>query len=378
MPRILFCCPVTVTPELGTAKVYIEMSEALRRVGWDVTLVGPEMIAPGQWFETPQSDRPRLLKQYLAGVASAFDVVDFDHGYLPYPRSEFPASTLLVARSVLLVHFFLRIEIPPRPGLRRWIGKYLYGPARRRAWEESAAIATRTCTAADLLNLCNDDEALELQRHGLPAEKMVVLPFGLSAARRACLETVDLTPPARPCVAFVGTFDPRKGMRDFPHIVSKVVEAVPDVRFKLLGTTGMLQSAAEVYAEFPRRLRPALDVVPRFGPQELPKLLADCSVGMFPSLVEGFPFGVLEMLAAGLPVIAYRAPGPPMMLPEDNLVPPGDATAMAAKLALRLRHREALGAARAAARSRSRDFEWDKIAVKTAAIYEERLACLRH
>ena len=38
------------------------------------------------------------------------------------------------------------------------------------------------------------------------------------------------------------------------------------------------------------------------------------SAGAFPSHCEGFPFGVLEMLAAGLPVVAYRAPGAPMMI----------------------------------------------------------------
>ena len=47
MPRILFCCPVTVTPDWGAAKVYIESAEGLRRLGWDVTLVGPEHTAEG-------------------------------------------------------------------------------------------------------------------------------------------------------------------------------------------------------------------------------------------------------------------------------------------------------------------------------------------
>ncbi len=376
MPRILFCCPVTVTPELGTAKVYIEAAEGFRDLGWDVSLVGPEDYAP-EWFTTAAVDRPPLLARYLADRAKDFDVVDFDNGYLPFPRTDFPARTLFVARSVLLVHLFLRIPIPPRPGMRRWIGQKLYGPSRRRALEQTAALATESCRTADLVNLCNDDEFAELKSRGIPVEKMIVLPFGLTAARRAVLETVSLTPPVRPCVAFVGTFDPRKGMRDFPKIVAAVVEAMPEVRFKLIGTVGMLKTAEEVYAEFPRQLRPAIEVVHRFAPDDLPGLLADCSMGIFPSSVEGFPFGVLEMLTVGLPVVAYRAPGPPMMLPEEYLVPRGDVRALAARAIELMRDRDRLAKARSWARLRSRDFNWNEIAVRTAAVYLERLAELR-
>ena len=58
--------------------------------------------------------------------------------------------------------------------------------------------------------------------------------------------------------------------------------AVPGCRFKLLGTKGMLRTAGEVSAAFPRRLRPAVEVVPEFDPAKLPGLLADCSAGVFP------------------------------------------------------------------------------------------------
>jgi glycosyltransferase involved in cell wall biosynthesis len=368
---------VTVTPEWGAAKVYIESAEALRRLGWDVTLVGPETIAPGQWYQSATAERPRFLAQYLADRAKDFDVIDFDHVYLPFPRTDFPARTLMVARSVLLAQFFTKIPIPPRPGLRRWFGQWIFGRSRRRAFEQSAAMAMRTCESADLLNLCNNDEAAELQKRGLPADKMIVLPFGLTAARRAELETVDLTPPERPCVAFVGTFDPRKGMCDFPRIVAEVVATVPQARFKLLGTNGMLQGADEVYAEFPRRLRHAIEVIPRFAPAELPQHLAVCSVGLFPSLVEGFPFAVLEMLAAGLPVVAYHCPGPPMLLSANDLVPPGNPSKIASRIVELIRNREALQGARIAARKRSRDFVWSDIASRTATVYEERLAKLR-
>jgi glycosyltransferase involved in cell wall biosynthesis len=178
-------------------------------------------------------------------------------------------------------------------------------------------------------------------------------------------------------VGYVGTFDPRKGMRDFPGIVAGVCRAVPATRLRLIGTRGMLTTADEVLAEFPRAVRDRIEVIPTFDPAALPELLAGCSVGVFPSAVEAFGFGVLEMLAAAVPVIAYRAPGPPVMLPDEYLVGRGDIGGMVAKVVGLLKDPTRLRAARAWARGRAADFDWDDIAARTAAEYERRLARLR-
>ena len=61
----------------------------------------------------------------------------------------------------------------------------------------------------------------------------------------------------------------------------------------------------------------------------------DCTVGAFPSYVEGFGLAVLEQLAAGLPTVAYNLPGPRDILKStlpDLLVPCGDAEKFAATL----------------------------------------------
>jgi glycosyltransferase involved in cell wall biosynthesis len=90
---------------------------------------------------------------------------------------------------------------------------------------------------------------------------------------------------------------------------------------------------------------------------------------MFPSYVEGFPLGVLEMLAAHLPVVAFDAPGAPMMLPPDWLVPPGDEAGLARALVGLLAERNALERNRRRARTIADGFSWDDIARKTAEAY---------
>jgi glycosyltransferase involved in cell wall biosynthesis len=114
--------------------------------------------------------------------------------------------------------------------------------------------------------------------------------------------------------------------------------------------------------------------VPRFAAEALPELLAPCSVGIFPSYVEGFGYGVLEMLAASLPVIAYDVPGPPMMLPPEYLVGRGDVAGLSARVVALLRDPARLADARSWARERSRQFCSQEIAGATSAIYQDAWA----
>jgi glycosyltransferase involved in cell wall biosynthesis len=266
--------------------------------------------------------------------------------------------------------------VPQPCGLRAMVGRVLHGRARRAERQRRIHDATVTIReAADLVNVSNDHDKAELIRRGVPAEKIVVIPFAMSRARQAEFDAqTSAAAPARPVVAFVGTFDYRKGASDFPGIVQEVVRAVPEARFRLLGTKGLLATKEQVLESFPGRLRRHVEVRAEFAVGELPGLLADCSVGVFPSYIEGFGFGVLEMLAAHVPVIAYDAPGPPMMLPSEYLVRAGDAGAMARKVVELLRDRQRLAAARSWAKQRSRAFCWRQVAEQTAHVYEAQIA----
>ena len=53
---------------------------------------------------------------------------------------------------------------------------------------------------------------------------------------------------------------------------------------------------------------------------------------VLPSRTEGMPRALLEALARGLPCVASRVGGVPELLPEEDMVPPGDAAVLARKL----------------------------------------------
>jgi hypothetical protein len=121
-----------------------------------------------------------------------------------------------------------------------------------------------------------------------------------------------------------------------------------------------------------------IELVPEYSSEELPALLADCSVGIFPSYVEGFGLAVLEQLAAGIPTVAFDAPGPRHILRDNGgelLTSPGHANAIADRAAEILRMSESdYDALSARCRSIANQFQWEKIADDTIGHYRNALA----
>jgi len=346
--KILLCSQADLTKQLGASKNVIELAEALEGLGWQCDLISPKQLSPDSGSFAVK------LKEYLINHASEYDVVDYDHASLPYDRATFDSATLFVARVFLLAQHFEHIKISIPNNLRGKIGFLIKGRSRQAQLQQWIRDAVATTEAADLINVSNDDDRTELMRRGIPQSKISVIPLGISDQLRPLFDQVSSTIPEQPIVAFVGTFDPRKGSNDFPQIMNLIIKAVPNVKFLLLGS--QYKNEAQVLAGFKRQLWPYITVIPRFAPEDLPQLLAPCSVGIFPSYIEGFGFGVLEMLAASMPVIAYDAPGPPMMLPPEYLVPRGDIQGMATKVLTLLRDHQKLHGARVWAKARSQVF----------------------
>lgn len=356
--------------ELGAAKVVIELAEALRDQGVHCDLVGREHFATDSGSRKSISD---LMRRYAAEHGKRYDVIDVDHEYFPFERSEFSNDLLIVARSVLLVQHLERIRIPKPLNLRAIAGRFLKSGKNRRALAERIALADKTITCADLVNVSNGDDRLELLRRGVPNEKIVVLPYGLKVSRLQQLANPSLDGRKERIISFVGTFDYRKGAQEFPDVVQRVIKQLPGTKFRLLGTRGLIPTIEGVARFFPRDIRQQIEIMPHYKADELPKLLAGCSAGVFPSHYEGFPFGVLEMLATSLPVVAYRAPGAPMMLPDSHLVTVGDTKAMADKLISWLSTPALLEQLSKEARLTAERFRWDDIARQTIAIYQRAL-----
>jgi len=211
------------------------------------------------------------------------------------------------------------------------------------------------------------------ERFGVRPGKITLVPNAVALDRFPDAATARSARPAsatgRPTVLTVARLDPQKGLQ---HLVSAAA-LLPQVRFMIVGD-GPERSALEA-----RITQLGLeDQVHLLGfRRDIPELLAECDLFVLPSLFEGFPLSVLEAMAAGKAVVTSDIGGTDEAVVHREtglLVPPGDATALAAAIrtllgdpGLAKRFGEA-GQAKAL-----REFSAGRVVRRVSEIYEELL-----
>lgn len=385
--RILAVVNVPWDPRLGAARVWIELTDEWRKAGHEVekfclTDAFPEPASsPAQAALRLIGFRQRAAK-FIRENAPRFDVIDALIGTLPYSKKSLGFHGLFVARSVGLYQLYDEFE---RDAAKRWpptekrklLGRAFYWFFFRRAHVASRA-TVRHC---DLLNLPNRDELTCVRDEIDAAKPVIVQPYGLRPERREALAASVASVEARwqkKQIAFIGMWSPRKGSRDWAEIVRQIRARTPEARFLFLGT---MISSDKVWKDLEMEPADFIEIVPQFDPDQLPRLLADCAAGAFPSYVEGFGMAVVELLAAGLPTAAYDAPGPRDILTGGLakwLVPPGNAGQFSEVIASFLN--SDLAAYRelsAKSIQTAQQFSWPEIARQTAAEYRTHLHHVR-
>ncbi len=89
--KILFCSHLPLTKSQGATKVLVELAEAMQGLGWECSLLDRSDLFPSDMpQETVRSQYPLRLKAHLQQYAGEYDMVDYDHEYLPFSRQEFP------------------------------------------------------------------------------------------------------------------------------------------------------------------------------------------------------------------------------------------------------------------------------------------------
>ena len=381
--RILVILNLPWDPRLGAARVWIELTEQWRSAGHVV-----EKYCLTDAFPEPTNSRPMsALRQVLFAYKARsfvrknggrFDVIDCLMGTLPFSKTNLSFHGLFVARSVglnLLYERFQQFAEKRWPPLSKGklIGRIFY---RFTKWRLAIA-AAKTIKHCDLVNLPNHDEFVSLHAEIAPEKPAIVEPYGLTEERRRAFSVVASQVEARwraKKICFIGMWCERKGSRDWADIVRRIRAQHPDARFVFLGT---MTDKQNVLTDLKLSDSLSVEIVPDYDPNTLPDLLAECAVGVFPSYLEGFGLAVLEQLAAGIPTVAYDAPGPREMLRAslpEFLVPAGDTGAIA-EVVSKILHGgfdeyRALSERSAKATAR---FSWPAIAEETLAHYRAHL-----
>jgi glycosyltransferase involved in cell wall biosynthesis len=384
--RILLLLNLRWDARLGAVRVYMDLADEWRAAGHVVERYSLSDAFPGEVdssaaFALRQVLFARKAKAFIRKNAARFDIIDALIGSLPASKQELGFNGLLVARSVGLYRLYERFEKSaqqrwPRRSRGKLIGRILYTLTRR--WLLRAS--DRAVRHADLINVPNEDEASCLRRETATARPIIIQPYGLTVERRRALLDAAANPAprlARKKISFVGMWGARKGAHDWPGIIRRIRQEIPEARFCFLGT---MVGAPAILRDLVLESSDGVELISDYSPADLPGLLADCAVGVFPSYVEGFGLAVLEQLAAGIPTVAYDVSGPRDILSAclpELLVPVGDIEAIARAvckiLTLDLVAYEKLFERSVQATTQ---FSWSEIAQETLEVYRDRLRAI--
>ena len=169
--------------------------------------------------------------------------------------------------------------------------------------------------------------AVQLEAEGVSGDRVSVIANGIDLS-------LFSNPPrlgGGRVVSTVANLRPEKGHDVLLRAAATVLQRLPDVRFRIIGDGPTRPALIDLAA--------ALGIsssVEFLGHREdVPALLAETDVFAFPSRTEAFPNGLIEAMAAGLPVVT-SAVGGMLELVEDGrnglLVPAGDDAALADRI----------------------------------------------
>lgn len=212
--------------------------------------------------------------------------------------------------------------------------------------------------------------AEQLLREGVSRDAITVIPNGIDV--RMYAPARSRTP--RRTVTTVANLRAEKGHDVLIRAAARVTRDIPDAVFQLVGDGPM----HEVLAAAARSL--GISHAVRFlgHREDVPEVLHESDLFVLPSRTEAFPNGVLEAMAAGLPVVASDVGGIPELITDGEngiLVPVADEDALAAAILALMREPERATRLAAAARATiEARYSFDEMVRAFEAVYTDELS----
>jgi len=323
----------------------------------------------------------------LAESGLACDVLDSQWGRRSLYKAVAQRAEQMAAHRPDLIHFSQAIPGMCRREMMaaRWLGvpvvSTLHAPMTTAPERACALVRILLPHLADYyIVVSKTNKRLAHEAVGVPLERISVVHLGIDVAAFS-VERDSTALAARgigPDDFVVGTV----GRLDFPKAHHVLIDAarmlcdrgLPDtVRFVIVGGGPREAELKSMAAAFGRRVV-FTGAMPR---EEIPRALARFDLFAMSSDIEGQPYGLLEAMAAGLPVVATAVGGIPDVITDGEnglLVPKGDAAALAGKLRLAIEDaqlRRALG--EQARRTIDDRYSLDRMLTDTEAIYRRAL-----
>jgi glycosyltransferase involved in cell wall biosynthesis len=310
--KILLVLHHYLDPNAGASSVTLKLGEAYKKLGHDVYFYSYDDLPPKPTGKLAGILFPYWVAKHIRRLSQeiGLDVVHASSGDAWiwgtfFSRLSQGRKPLLVTQSHGLEQTMHdQILEEARSGRLKLSWKYPLYNGSIALWT-----AAKSFQVADFCFMLNQHDAgIVRQSMGVAAEKVKVFPNGIPDEFIGLpFEAFQPEADRLPGIAFVGSYLDRKGIQFGVPALNNLLQRYPQLRATFLGT-GV--AAATVLSDFSVAVRDRVTVVPSFDKPELPRLLKDSHILLFPSLSEGFPLAVPEAMACGLAPIVTQIPGP--------------------------------------------------------------------
>ena len=305
----------------------------------------------------------QLSKEFFGRVAIARSGVDLYHATDPMGTPRIGLSRVVVTCHDLIPAILGKPYLGLKPRWVRIAADYT------RYHRPDHVIAISDATRADLVRLL-----------ALPRERISVVHHGIDekafSARGEPGErerVSSIVGSARPFFLYVGAFDHRKGIGPLIEAFGRVVKEL-DEDVVLVGKIEDKRRSA--FEEMIRRagVEGRVRFVGFARREDLPALYRTATAHVFPSEYEGFGMTLVEAMASGCPVIAHPVSAMPEVCGDAaEWAPPHDVDALARALSNVAKSKERRRELSERGVERARQFNWDRAASETLAVYRSVL-----
>ncbi len=312
--RILIVTHAALSAELGAGQMAINLGEALRANGHDVTFWSPYPL-PKQtrWWQSFQVMRLKL--DAFLDTQKPFDVIDIPASFITQKVSQ--SAQRVVARSVQpdILYILHSLNEPLQRDIKGIIllpFSYLYSFFQiflvLQGWKRANYI------------LCLGSLEFLWMKKWFPwwRNKLSFYVNALCTSEQIALAQVQIQrqQPSKEKLRFlwIGRWVSHKGTDILLNFITKWLSLRPQDSFTIAGCHTKAQEQISSVLLHSGHLR----ILPSFTRKELYDLLANHDVGLFTSKVEGWGLVLNEMLESGMPVFATPAGGVPDLQPFAN------------------------------------------------------------
>lgn len=268
------------------------------------------------------------------------------------------------SRTPVLLHLHGGINwVPSRDDSSIWLKfqakKRLYDPTIGRLTLQAAS-AVASVSLSDINSARNlwhlDASKFYWVPNAVDIEKFKVNPIDIKSKRLS--------------VIFIARLEMWKGIDTLLEVAKIVGNEMEEVDFIIIGDGSLKRYIETVKARFNKNIK----VIGQVSPEFIPEMLANASVLILPSYMEGLPTVCLEALACEVPAVASNVGGVSEIIKDGEtgyLFPAGDAQMCADRILKLLsddKLRKMMG--RNGRRLVKSVFTWEKVIEKTERIYE--------